>query len=176
MKPLEILLEILKLTIPGLVVFATVYVLLKQMTHQLRLTSRAELKKETQKTTIHLRLQAYERLSLYCERISIPNLIFRLKTPTMTANSLNWAMKQAIQQEFEHNITQQIYVSDTLWQILKLAKENIIQSIDQVLSEQGNDEDCKRYIENLIHYLNTNEKDPLATALQAIKKEAAIVI
>lgn len=75
MSPLEILLEIVKLTIPGLVVFATVYVLMNQLTEQLLGNRRADQKIESQKITLNLRLQAYERLSLYCERISVPNLI-----------------------------------------------------------------------------------------------------
>lgn len=176
MSPLEILLEIVKLTLPGLVVFATVYTVMRQMTEQTRLNRRAEQAAETRKITVNLRLQAYERLSLYCERISIPNLLLRLRTENTTVLSLKWAMMQAIRQEFEHNITQQIYVSEQLWQILKLARDTTSEVIDQVAAAQDPDADVQRFIEGLFEFLEKQEKDPLATALVAIKREAALTL
>jgi len=176
MSPLEILLEIVKLTLPGLVVFATVYTVLKQMTTQTQINRRAEQTAETRKVTVNLRLQAYERLSLYCERISIPNLLLRLRTENTSVHSLKWAMMQAIRQEFEHNITQQIYVSEQLWQILKLARDTTTEIIDQVASSLGPDADANAFVEALFDYLSRQEKDPLTTALVAIKREAALAL
>ncbi|MCO6485369.1 MAG: hypothetical protein J5I41_06275 [Saprospiraceae bacterium] len=175
MTPLEILLDIVKLTLPGLVVFATVYVLMKQQTQQLLMTRRSEQQAESRKITIHLRLQAYERLSLYCERISIPNLLLRLRTEHMTVSSLKWGMMQAIQQEFEHNITQQIYVSDALWQVLKLARDTTMEVIDQVAARLPQEATSEDYVRELFGFLGEQEKDPLKTALLAIKKEAALL-
>lgn len=174
MTPLEILLEIIKLTLPSLVVFITVYVVVKQMTEQLLVTKHADQKVERMKATISLRLQAYERLSLYCERIRIPNLLLRLQTQHMTVASLKWAMLQAIQQEFEHNITQQIYVSESLWQILKLARDHTMEVVDQVASQMPAEAAPDAYVQALFAFLEKQEKDSLLTALSAIKKEAAL--
>ena len=108
---LEVMLEIIKITIPALVVFFTVYTLLKQFMEGQYKTQMLQFKQNQHKTTIPLRLQAYERLSLFCERISIPNLVLRLRNENMTAAELRMALMLGIQHEFEHNITQQVYVS-----------------------------------------------------------------
>lgn len=174
MSPLEILLEIIKLTVPGIVVFATVYVLMKHLTEQLLGNRRVDQKIESQKITLNLKLQAYERLSLFCERISIPNLMIRLHTDSMTPSSLKWAMFQAIQQEFEHNITQQIYVSESLWKILVLAKDNTMSLIDRVASDLPKTASADDFINALFTYIDQQTSNPLQTALSAIKKEAAL--
>lgn len=176
MGPLEIVLEIVKLTIPGLVVFGTVYVLLKHLGQQMLAAKGADQQAEARKVTIQFRLQAYERLSLYCERISIPNLIIRLRADNMTPASLKWAMLMAIQQEFEHNITQQIYVSESLWKILQLAREQVMASIDQVAVGLDRSASTEEFIAALFQRLAEQEADPLKTALSAIKKEASLVL
>jgi cytochrome c1 len=176
MSPLEILLEILKLTIPGLVVFATVYVLMKHLTQQLMVNRQADQKQESRKVTVPLRLQAYERLSLFCERISIPALTLRLRTETNNVTAFKWLLLQAIQQEFEHNITQQIYVSETLWKIVLLARDSVMQIIDQIASDMPKDATVDQYVHQLYNYLEQQEKDPIQTALAAIKREAAVTL
>lgn len=174
MTALEILLEILKLTIPGLVVFATVYVLMKQQTTQLLASRQADQRLEAQKIGLPHRLQAYERLSLYCERISIPNLVLRLRTDTMTVRSLKWAMMQAIQQEYEHNVTQQVYVSDALWKVLHLARETMMTLIDTTAEALPEGSTAEDLIRALFDRIGQADVDPLTTALAAIKKEAAL--
>ncbi|MBK7342517.1 MAG: hypothetical protein IPJ06_05075 [Saprospiraceae bacterium] len=174
MTALEVLLEILKLTIPGLVVFATVYILLKQLTAQLLVNRQMDQRIDAQKISIPHRLQAYERLSLYCERISIPNLILRLRHDNMTVNSLKWAMMQAIQQEYEHNVTQQVYVSESLWTILRLAREHMMTILDATAQSLDKTATADQYIQALFEHLEKQENDPLLTALSAIKKEAAL--
>lgn len=174
MTALEVILEILKLTIPGLIVFITVYVLLKQLTAQLLVNRQMDQRIDAQKISIPHRLQAYERLSLYCERISIPNLILRLRHESMTVNSLKWAMMQAIQQEYEHNVTQQVYVSESLWTILRMAREHMMTILDATAHTLDKTATADQYIQALFEYLEKQEIDPLITALSAIKKEAAL--
>ncbi len=174
MTALEVLLEILKLTIPGLIVFVTVYVLLKQLTAQLLVNRQVDQRIDAQKISIPLRFQAYERLSLYCERISIPNLVLRLRHEGMTMNSLKWGMMQAIQQEYEHNVTQQVYVSEALWKILRLAREHMMTILDATAESLDKTATPEEYIQALFEYLDRQESDPLLVALSAIKKEAAL--
>ncbi len=128
----EVILEIIKITVPALIVFLTVYTLFKSYTdQQLRLRS-MELKKEDRSVVLPLKLQACERLSLFCDRISLRNLLFRVRDDSMTADTLKTAMMVAIQQEYEHNISQQIYVSGNLWKIVTFAKNDTINVIHHV--------------------------------------------
>jgi len=104
-------LEIIKITIPALIVFFTVYYILKQyIAGQLNLEM-IKHKNERSNVATPARMQAYERLILLCERISIPDLILRLNTSKMDSMTLQSAIMIAIKQEFDHNLTQQTYVS-----------------------------------------------------------------
>ncbi|HUR12346.1 MAG TPA: hypothetical protein VM012_13300 [Flavitalea sp.] len=81
-----------------------------------------------------LQLQAYERLILLSERISLPNIINRVNQPGLTSKDMQLLLIQTIRQEFEHNITQQIYVTPEAWDAVKNLKEQNIHIINQVAS------------------------------------------
>lgn len=173
---LSVILEIIKITVPALVVFFTVYTLLKQYLDGQYKAQMLQFKQNQNKTTIPLRLQAYERLSLFCERISIPNLVLRLRKENMTATDLRLAMMIAIQQEFEHNITQQVYVSDQLWQIVKIARDDTVNVINLVYNSIDAKTEGRQYASAMFNYLESRELISTDKALIAIKKEAGILM
>lgn len=173
---LSVLLEIIKITVPALIVFFTVYTLLKQFLEGQYKARMLEFKQNQNNTTIPLRLGAYERLSLFCERISIPNLILRLRTDDMTATDLRLALMLGVQQEFEHNITQQVYVSDQLWQIVKIARDDTINVINLVYNSIDPKADAREYAGTMFKYLQTRESFSTDKALVAIKKEAGLLM
>jgi len=84
--------------------------------------------------TRQLQLQAYERLILLTDRIALPNLIQRLNQPGLAARDMQSLLTQAIRQEFEHNITQQIYVSAEAWDAVRNYKEQNLLIVNQVAS------------------------------------------
>jgi hypothetical protein len=83
---------------------------------------------------VQLQLQAYERLILLTERIALPNLISRLKQDGFTARDMQALLTESIRQEFEHNITQQIYVTPDAWDAVRNLKEQNIFIVNQVSS------------------------------------------
>lgn len=87
------------------------------------------LQKENQKQALPLKLQAYERLSLLLERISPSKLLIRVAP--LNENKIDYQnlLIQHIEQEYEHNLTQQIYVSEECWTMIATAKNTIIQNI-----------------------------------------------
>jgi hypothetical protein len=169
---MEFLLEILKFTIPALTVFLTTYLLFKSFFEHQAHMKLMELQHGSRTTTLPQRLQAYERLSLFAERISIPNLIMRLRTGSSTNQSLMYAMMMSIQQEYEHNISQQIYIGDQLWQIIKLAKDNMVVSINTCASGLDPNGSSEELINALFNYLAQNPA-PNDTALEALRSEAS---
>ncbi len=173
---LAVILEIIKVTVPALIVFFTVYFLVKQYLESQYKIRMLDFKQNQQSATIPLRLQAYERLSLFCERISIPGLVLRLRTEGMSASDLRLAMMIAVQKEFEHNITQQVYVSDKLWQIIKISRDDVINSINLVYNDMEPGTDGKTYSKALFSFLQEQQGVPLDTALVAIKKEASLLM
>lgn len=85
-------------------------------------------------STMQLKLQAYERLILLADRISLPNLINRSNQPGLSVREMQNLLIQTIRQEFDHNITQQIYVSPEAWDAIRNLKEQNILIINQVSS------------------------------------------
>lgn len=162
---METIFEILKYILPALVVFLTVYYIFKQyLEGQLRMKS-VEFQQKKAERNLPIRLQAYERLALFCERIRVQNLYFRLKMKSMDSESMAKAMLIAIQKEFEHNLPQQVYVSDSLWQIINLAKDDVMNLINQAASEEGD------LFSALNRLLQTRQVDPVDQALAAIRQE-----
>lgn len=84
--------------------------------------------------TKQLQLQAYERLILLTDRIALPNLISRVNQPGFTMKEMQLMLTQSVKQEFEHNITQQIYVSQEAWDAVRNFKEQNLLVINQVAS------------------------------------------
>ena len=131
---LEVLFHIIQYSLPALVVFLLMRQFLKGQLLNEQIKSRGQL----QKDTLALRIQAYERLVLFCERIDLSSLLLRLNTPETRPEHLKHALMVSVQKEFEHNLTQQIYVSSELWQMISLLKEKTIASISQVDGGQVN--------------------------------------
>ncbi len=125
MTILETILDILKYIIPAVIV----YLLIRQFMNQQLQLSAIQQKANAPKETLPLRLQAYERIMLLCERINLSSLILRLNNPNMTANALKNALMVSVQKEYEHNLTQQIYVSGQLWDMVELLKDNTLSVI-----------------------------------------------
>jgi hypothetical protein len=114
-----------------LVAAALVYLFLKQR----RETKAPQVAPPTGDTASRqLQLQAYERLILLTDRIALPNLIQRLNQPGLGARDMQSLLTQSIRQEFEHNITQQIYVSAEAWDAVRNYKEQNLLIINQVSS------------------------------------------
>jgi hypothetical protein len=84
--------------------------------------------------TLPLQLQAYERLLLLTDRIAIPSLIHRVNQPGLNAREMQSLLTQSIRQEFEHNTTQQLYVSPEAWDAVRNFKEQNLLIINQVAS------------------------------------------
>jgi hypothetical protein len=82
--------------------------------------------------TIQLKLHAYERLVLLADRIALPNLISRVNQPGLSAREMQLLLTQTIRQEFEHNVTQQIYVTAEAWDAIRNLKEQNTLIINQV--------------------------------------------
>ena len=170
------IIEIIKVTVPALIVFLTVYYLFRQyLTQQLQVKT-LEFNQKQQATTVPMRLQAYERLSLFLERINIPGMILRVQEENMSAKQLSLSLMIAVQKEFEHNITQQVYVSSQLWKIISLAKEDVLATIQASTTKVDGKASAKVLSKVLMEDLAKKERRPQDIALEAIKKEASMIL
>jgi hypothetical protein len=102
-----------------------------------------------------LQLQAYERLILLTDRISLPNLISRLNHPELSAREMQMLLTQNIKQEFDYNITQQIYVSTDAWNAVKNLKEQNLLTINEFANSLPLTAKAFDLNKALLNYLNT---------------------
>lgn len=172
---METILEIIKLTVPALIVFLTVYYLLKKFIEGQERMKMLEIKEKQQQTSTPMRLQAYERLSLFCERISIQSLVLRLNKNGLSAAEFQISLLLAIQQEYEHNITQQVYVSEKLWSIIKMAKDDAVNFVSLVAESVDPKANAMDLANSLMDYQAKRPTSGQDQALIAIKKEASLI-
>lgn len=169
-------LTILGLTIPSVVVLVAIYMMFKQyFAHQMQ-TYMLKSKKTRDQITLPLKLQAYERLLLMTERIELADLILRLKSPGSSAPELRAALLMGIQQEFEHNLTQQLYVSDELWQIILFAKNQTMDLISQAGVKVGQSKSGDEFVQALFELASQTNQMPAQIARKAIKTESSLYL
>lgn len=169
-----LLIDLLKITLPALIVAGTVYYLIQQYLEKEQQRRLIELRLESSKTTLPLRLQAYERIILLLERITPNNLLVRLSSAGQTAPEYHRLLTQEIRAEYEHNLSQQLYMSPEAWAQVRQAKENIVTLINKAYQTLPNQQQArgtelaKRILEGLL----ADEADPTTAAIDAVKREA----
>ena len=165
---------VLGLTLPSLILFLAVYYFLKQYHQQQTKMNLLGGRQLNEKMTLPLKLQAYERLILLCERIDIPDLVLRMKAPGTNAGELKSALLLAIQQEFEHNLTQQLYISEELWQVLLAMKSKTMDIIINAAEGLSADTSAEEYGMKLIHLASNETTLPSRIGIKAIKTETSL--
>jgi len=93
------------------------------------------LKVTSYKIVVPLRIQACERLLLYLERIKFSTLIKRVFQPGISRSDFQFSLIQNVQDELEHNLAQRLYVAEDTWQLVNLAKEEVIQNINAAFND-----------------------------------------
>ncbi|WP_034891119.1 hypothetical protein [Gillisia sp. Hel_I_29] len=132
------------------------------------------IRKENQKEALPLRLQAYERMALYLERISFGKLLIRIKTDNLTAEEYANVLTSNIEIEFEHNLAQQIYITGECWNVIKTSKNATIGIIRKTLKQEGVTSADK--LREVILAGLMEQQAPTETALDYIKKEVRSII
>ncbi|MCD6063962.1 MAG: hypothetical protein K0R82_1873 [Flavipsychrobacter sp.] len=165
-------LEILKYTIPALIVLISSYMIVKRFLVSEITRKQLALFQDGQETTMRLRLQAYERLVLFIERIHPRQIIPRVYQSGMTVNDLQQSLVFNIKTEFEHNLSQQIYVSKQVWDTVKGVKEQEINMINQIAKQLQPDAPAHELHGRIVDFVLTTETLPTEVALDMINEEA----
>ncbi len=170
---MEAILDVLKFTLPGLIVFATAYFMLKTFMDNEQKKRTAESKLNNQKLITPLRLQAYERLILFLERITPDQIIMRTFEPDQTVRQLQSALIQTIRAEYEHNLSQQVYVSSKTWGAIKITKENMVKIVNQCAAKLRDDAPAVDLTRVILETVMQLDKEPTSTAIELLKIEAS---
>jgi len=173
---MEILADILKITIPALIVFFTAWILLRNMIRNDQERRRQEIILQGTRAVTPIKLQAYERIVLFLERISLESLLVRVSTPEMTVSQLQSTLLTAIRSEFEHNLSQQIYMSPQAWEVVKNARSNTIKIINSEADRMKGDAPGIELSRQLLNKLMELDKEPTRAAIDYIKGEIGRMI
>lgn len=165
------LIEILKFTIPALIVFGIIYFMLKHFFDREITTRLEEAKAMARKEYAPLRIQAYERAVLYLERIDPNNLIMRLHNPGMSARMLHAELMKSIRDEYSHNMVQQLYVSPVAWKALKQAKEESIKIINMAMNSMNDNATAIDLSTVIFEIMSKLDRIPTERALDFVKKD-----
>jgi hypothetical protein len=168
---MESFLELLKYTVPSLVVFATAYALIGSVLANDQKRRKLEALLQNQKFVTPIRLQAYERIILLLERISPESLVMRLNTPGIISRQLQSDILAAIRAEFEHNFSQQIYITPEAWAMVKNAKNNVIKMVNLASDRVGADSPGINLSKTIIEMMMEAEQPPTNLAIDFLKKE-----
>lgn len=164
--------EILKIILPALAVLGAAYFLVNRFLDNDQKRREHQLKTATQAIMTPLKIQAYERVVIFLERINPNSIVVRVNKNNMTARQLHLDLISTIKSEYEHNLSQQIYISEGAWQFVKTAKEEIIQLINissSKVTSDSNSSDLAIMILNIT--ANLDKKLPSDAAIEFIKKE-----
>ena len=137
-----------------------------------------ELKRESQKAISPIRLRAYERLTLLLERTKPEHMILELQKAqpdalsTWTVGQVQQYLLQTIRAEFDHNQSQQVYVSDEVWDLSTSARDQLAAFIIGITTQMPKDANAQTYVTTMLTAFSTNGTTPTDKALEMLKDEA----
>jgi hypothetical protein len=168
---MDALIEFIKILVPASVVLYAAYLLVRSFIQRDIDLKKLEVRGRSIETVLPNRLQAYERMALFLERISPQNLLVRLTSPGMTAREFHQLLLNEIRNEYNHNASQQVYMSEDVWSLIKSAKEDLIVSINDASSEMGAESTSLDLSKKIFEKSITKSVEPIAHALSELKKE-----
>jgi len=171
---MEAALDFIKILVPSVLVLYAMYLTVRSFINKERDEKILNIKMKNAETITPIRLQAYERMVLFLERINPNNLLVRLNKGNLTSSEFQHVLLNEVREEFSHNMSQQLYMSEEAWELVRHAKEEVISLVNncaQQLNRQSTATDLSRVIFNR---LMEEQKEPTATALKYIKEEVRI--
>ena len=177
--------EFLKIIIPTIAILIVVYIMMREFTKQnskqfdflkeeqqlLKAKIESERKINAGKISIPLRFQAYERMLLFLERINPPNLITRVMKPKINVGTLHSSLLATIRDEYEHNMSQQLYISDTAWELVKASKEDVVRLVNSTAAKFTSEDDASEFAKEIITNGFNSKNNPIDKALVALKED-----
>jgi hypothetical protein len=173
---LDVFLEILRYTVPSLIILISVYLIISKFLKNEAQRRQLEVYKHSLDTTLRLRLQAYERISMFLERIHPRLLVTRVYQTGMTVRDFQTTLSQGIQVEFDHNLSQQIYISQKLWNAVHGVKEQTQSMINHIASQLNPESSAKELHKMIIEQMMTQDELPSETVLEILNQEAKLVL
>lgn len=169
---MEAIIEILKFSLPAIFLLILAYVMLSNFMDNEENRRLYFLKKETQRSALPVRLQAYERITLFLERISPNSLLVRIPSKGLNVMEYQQLLVAQIRNEFEYNLSQQIYVSEECWRQVVHAKSAMVGVVNKIAGEMDPKANGVELSKRILSYSMEIENFPTKKALNFLKAEA----
>ncbi len=164
--------EILRIIVPWIFILGIVYFIVTKFIANENKKQWHTEKIAKQKILLPVRMQAYERIILFLERISINHLILRINHSGITSAQLHNELIASTREEFNHNLSQQVYISFQGWELVKAAIEENIMLINTVSNKINRESQSFELAGKLLEEAAARREDPVVRALDFLKKEA----
>ncbi len=168
---MDALIEYGKILIPASVVLYAVYLMVRSFINKEIELKKLEVRSRSIETILPNRLQAYERMCLFLERISPPNMLLRLNNPGYSAREFHKLLLDEIRNEYNHNVSQQIYMSEEVWNMIKNSKEDLTILINEASSQMEPEATSLDLARKIFELTLEKKVEPLGHALTELKKE-----
>jgi hypothetical protein len=168
---MELVADLVKVILPAGLVLWAMYLTVSSFIKKDLVQKELEIKAETTKTLLPIRLQAYERMALFLERISPNNLLIRLNGQTPNVLSFQQLMLSEIREEFSHNLSQQVYMSDEAWTTVKNAMNETVALINLSAKDLSPDAPAIELSKRVFEIMMSKEVNPSDEALIFVKQE-----
>lgn len=168
---MDALIEFGKILIPASVVLYAAYLFMRSFIQKDVDLKKLEIRGKTIETVLPNRLHAYERMTLFLERMSPQNLLIRLNAGNVPARDFQQILLAEVRNEYNHNVSQQIYISEEVWELIKNAKEDLIVNINDAASEMNEQSSSLDLSKKIFEKTMGKTVDPLAHALAELKRE-----
>ncbi|MCX7727964.1 MAG: hypothetical protein N2203_00675 [Bacteroidia bacterium] len=166
--------ELLQIILPSLLTAGVILFIVREFFKAEEKRRDAEIKKQLSSQITPMKIQAYERMIIFLERLNPNSLVLRVNKHNMTNRQLHHALIQTIKQEYEHNLSQQLFISSGAWELIKTAKEETIKLINIAYSKVPPDNSSNELSLTIINAANSLDKKlPHEIALEYLKKEAS---
>lgn len=163
--------NILYIILPALMVFIAVMLVLNRFFKNEEANRRFQAAMSNKDVTTPLRFRAYERMILFLERMTPDNLALRVQTPEMTSLQLLMAMQNAIREEYEHNLSQQLYLSNEGWSMVVTAKEGMLKLFNSCATQVDPKMPAFVLSKTIIETYHNEVNPPTKSAINFLKKE-----
>lgn len=163
--------DLLKIAVPALLVLGAVWLVLDRLGKSFREKLLAGAREKSRDQLLARKLQAYERLTLFVERITPVHLLVRMHQAGMSARELNALLAGEIRAEFEHNLVQQLYLSERSWQAVKDLKDRTVAMINGIARRLPEEAGGMELTKEVLGHLEKLEEDPYRQALSLLKEE-----
>lgn len=168
---MDALVEFGKILIPASIVLYAAYLLVRSFIQKEIDLKRLEVRSRSIETILPNRLHAYERMTLFLERMAPQNLLVRLNTGTMPAREFHQLLLAEVRNEYNHNVSQQVYIGEDVWELIKSAKEDLIITINDSANEMSAESTSLDLAKKIFEKTILKPSDPLAHALSQLKQE-----